>query len=309
VKVVDPHIHLWDTHVVCYPWLANPTMAYSGDNRLLPQRYDVSALLADAQDIQVLGSVNIEANPADSVAEAQWLQSLADNPVNRGHPFGIVAYTDLSRNDAPEILERLSVYPNLRGVRQILNVHADPRYNYVSQNYLAVPQWRENLRRLARYGWSFDLQLYPAQAAGAAEVIDSNPDILFIINHAGMFVDRNGVQGWREWRSALGRFASFENTAIKLSGLAMFDHRWTIESFRPLVLEAIECFGTERCMFASNFPIDRLHASYSTLWHAYAEIVSGMTATEHENLFMHNASRHYRLPLFPEGGASSWKSR
>jgi predicted TIM-barrel fold metal-dependent hydrolase len=309
VRVVDPHIHLWDTGVVSYPWLANPAMAYSGDNRLLPRRYDVAALLTDAQDIQVLGSVNIEANPADPVAEAQWLQSLADDPANRGHPFGIVAYADLSRNDAPMILERLSVYPNLRGVRQILNIHADPRYNYVSQNYLATPQWRDNLGRLADYGWSFDLQLYPAQAADAAEVIKLNPGIEFIINHAGMFVDRNGVQGWREWRSALYALALFENTAIKLSGLAMFDHRWTIETFRPLVLEAIECFGTERCMFASNFPIDRLHASYGTLWHAYAQIVSGMTAPERENLFIHNACHHYRLPPFPKGEGNSWGSR
>ena len=286
-------------HVVNYPWLANPTVAYSGDNRLLPQRYDVSALLADAQDIQVLGSVNIEANPGDTISEAHWLQSLAENPDNRGHPFGIVAYADLSRNDAPEILERLSIYPKLRGIRQILNVHSDSRYNYVGKDYLALPQWRENLRRLAGYGWSFDLQLYPAQAGGAAEVIRLNPDIQFIINHAGMFVDRNAVKGWREWRSALCALALFENTSIKLSGFAMFDHQWTIESFRPLVLEAIECFGTERCMFASNFPIDRLHASYSTLWHAYAEIVSGMTAAERENLFIHNAIRHYRLPPLP----------
>jgi predicted TIM-barrel fold metal-dependent hydrolase len=76
----------------------------------------------------------------------------------------------------------------------------------------------------------------------------------------------------------------------------MFDHRWTVESFRPLVHEVIDCFGANRCMFASNFPIDRLHANYSELWKAYAHIVSGVTPVERDNLFIHNAIRYYRLP-------------
>jgi predicted TIM-barrel fold metal-dependent hydrolase len=303
MKVVDPHIHLWDTRIVELPWLANPGMAYSGDNRLLPQPYDVAAFLRDAQDVDVRGTVSIEANPADPVTEARWLQSLADNPGHRGHPSGIVAYADLSLADAPQILERLSACPNLRGIRQILNRHADPRYNYASQDYLSDPQWRENLRRLAQYGWSFDLQLYPAQAGSAAEVIKTNPGVEFIVNHTGMFVDRDGVQGWREWRTALRTLAAYENTAIKLSGLAMFDHRWTVESFRPLVLEAIDCFGTERCMFASNFPIDRLHTSYTALWRAYAQIVSGMAEGERERLFVHNATRYYRLAPVRHGAS------
>jgi predicted TIM-barrel fold metal-dependent hydrolase len=297
MKVVDPHIHLWDAHAVGYPWLTSPTVTYSGDNRLLPQKYNVTSLLADAHDIEVAGSVHVEANPADPIAEVQWLQSLADDPANDRHPGGIVAYADLSRSDAPELLERLAAYANLRGIRQILNRHTDPRYNYVGLDYLALQQWRDNLSRLAQYGWSFDLQLYPLQAAVAGEIIESNPEILFIVNHTGMFVDRQGVQGWREWRTALRTLALYENAAIKLSGLAMFDHRWTVESFRPLVLEAIDSFGADRCMFASNFPIDRLHASYTDLWQAYAQIVAGMTEAEREDLFVRNAVRYYRLGL------------
>ena len=305
MKVVDPHIHLWDTSAVSYPWLANPTMAYSGDNRLLPKPYDVTAFLQDIQDIEVLHTVNVEANPADPVAEVRWLQSLSLNTPNRGHPHGIVAYADLSKPDAPAALDRLAAYPTVRGIRQILNIHPNPHYNYVSTDYLSDPQWRANLARLTQYGWSFDLQIYPVQAAGAAEVIRSNPGLEFILDHTGMFVDRNTVQGWLEWRSALRTLALYDNTSIKLSGLAMFDHRWTVESFRPLVLEAIECFGVKRCMFASNFPIDRLHTSYTSLWHAYAQIVSGMSAAERDNLFVYNATRYYRLL---SDQRDSWKS-
>jgi predicted TIM-barrel fold metal-dependent hydrolase len=271
-------------------------MVYSGDNRLLPRQYDVAAFFRDTQDIEVLRSVNIESNPADPIAEVRWLQAHADDPADRGHPHGIVAYADLSRSDAPETLERLAGYPNVRGIRQILNVHADPRYNYVDRHYLADPQWRENVGLLENYGWSFDLQLYPTQAAVAAEVIKANPGIGFILNHTGMCDDRASVQGWDEWRHGLRALAVCDNTAIKLSGLAMFDHGWTVESFRPLVLEAIERFGAGRCMFASNFPIDGLHASYTLLWEAYAQLVSDMSASEREDLFIHNATRYYRLP-------------
>jgi len=150
-------------------------------------------------------------------------------------------------------------------------------------------------QELERRGWSFALQIYATQVPAALQVVGTNESLSFIINHAGMFVDRDSPQGYREWRDGLHRLAARPNTALKLSGFAMFDHHWTVESFRPYVLEAIDAFGTERCMFASNFPIDGLHASYGALWSAYAQIVSGMSAGERENLFVNNAIKYYRL--------------
>jgi predicted TIM-barrel fold metal-dependent hydrolase len=295
MQVVDPHIHLWDTRKVSYPWLQAPAAAYSGDNRLLPQPHGVQEFLKSTTGVDVLMSVNIEANPADPLAEAQWLQALADEPANRGHPHGIVAYADLSSADAPMLIERLAACPNVRGIRQILNVHADPRYDYVGRHYLGEPQWRENLRALASHDLSFDMQIYPSQVSAALLAIQRNEDVLFIVNHAGMFVDRNRLQGWREWRSGLQKLAACRNTAIKISGLAMFDHDWSVESFRPHVLEVIDAFGPARCMFASNFPIDGLHGSYAALWSAYADIVAGASDAERANLLRENAIRYYRL--------------
>ncbi len=293
--VVDPHIHLWDTRVLRYPWLEQRSETFSGDNRLLPDPYSVTTFLQDAHGIEVLMTVHVEANPADPVAEARWLQSMAEDPENLGHPHGIVAYADLSRSDAPAVLDALSACRNVRGVRQILNVHHDPRYNYVDRHLLMNPLWRANLRRLAHYEWSFDLQLYPSQIPAAIHVVDSSTDIIFILNHAGMFVDRNEISGWRQWRHGLRDLAARNNVALKISGLSMFDHQWTLESFRPYVLESIDCFGVERCMFASNFPIDGLHAQYDTLWRAYAQIVAGASANEREQLFRSNAMLYYGL--------------
>jgi predicted TIM-barrel fold metal-dependent hydrolase len=295
LSVVDPHLHLWDRQAVRYPWLDNAGVAFSGDNRLLPDPYGVSQLRHDAVDVNLQMSVHVEANPENSLSEVRWLQSLADDPANGGHPHGIVAYVDLAADEARSRLDELAAHPNLRGIRQILNVHQDAKYDYVGRHFMRESRWRENLSQLARWRWSFDLQLYPSQVDDALAVIDANPGIAFILNHAGMFVDRNSVSGWREWRGALRRMADRSNTAVKISGLAMFDHAWTVESLRPYVLETIDVFGVDRCMFASNFPIDGLHAKYGQLWMAYAAIVADASQADRDALFCDNAIRHYRL--------------
>ena len=89
--------------------------------------------------------------------------------------------------------------------------------------------------------------------------------------------------------------AACDNVSVKISGLAMFDHEWTVDSLRPYVLETIDAFGTDRAMFASNFPVDRLFGSYPDLWRAYASIVDGASVSEKEALFCRNAERYYRI--------------
>ncbi|MBM0104758.1 amidohydrolase family protein [Steroidobacter sp. S1-65] len=291
MQVVDPHVHLWDLGQVHLPWLSPASVAYSGDNRLLPRTFTPSELRAGAGDVEVLKVINVEANPQDAVAETRWLQSLADTT---GYPQGIVALVDLAQPDAGTALAAHAESTNLRGIRQILNVHSNPLYDYVSRHYMQDTQWRANLRLLARHKLSFDLQIYPSQAPLAAEVIRENPDIPFILNHAGMWVDRT-LTGWREWRNGLRLLAALPNVTVKISGLVMFDHLWTIESLRPCVLDAIDAFGVERACFASNFPIDGLHANYAELWHAYADIVASASPQEQRALFVSNAERIYRV--------------
>ena len=297
MQVVDPHIHLWDLKTHHYPWLAKPGVSFVGDARDLKHDYLVADLHADAQDIDVLKVVHVEANhdPADPVEETRWLQSVADSAGSRGMPQAIVAAVDLSAPNAAQVLEGHIAFANMRGVRQILNVHADPLYDYVGRHLMRDPLWRENFSLLRRYGLSFDMQLYPSQMDEAVALANAHPDTQFIVNHAGMFVDRSSVEGYRAWRDGMRRLSACSNVAVKISGLAMFDHRWTVESLRPYVLETIDTFGTARAMFASNFPVDRLFGSYTDLWHAYASIVEGASADEKTALFKSNAERFYRI--------------
>jgi predicted TIM-barrel fold metal-dependent hydrolase len=297
MQVVDSHIHLWDLKTHRYPWLEKPGVSFVGDARDLKHDYLLDDLLGEAGDIDVRKLVHVEANhdPADPVEETRWLQSIADRKESRGMPNAIVAAVDLSAPNAPAVLEAHASFANTRGVRQILNVHENKLFDYVGRHFMREPQWREHFALLRRYDMSFDLQLYPSQMEEAAALVRANGDTQFVINHAGMFVDRNSVAGYRAWRDGMRLLADCPNVAVKISGLAMFDHKWTVESLRPYVLETIDTFGAERAMFASNFPVDRLFGSYADLWHAYASIVEGASVAEREALFCGNAERCYRI--------------
>jgi predicted TIM-barrel fold metal-dependent hydrolase len=297
MQVVDPHIHLWDLKTHHYPWLANPGVSFVGDARDLKHDYLLDNLLGEAGGIEILKVVHVEANhdPADPVEETRWLQGLAEQPDARGMPNGIVAAVDLAAPNAPEVLEAHAAFANTRGVRQILNVHENKLFDYIGRHLMRDTTWREHFALLRRYDMSFDLQLYPSQMKEAAALARAHPDTPFIINHTGMFVDRSSVAGYRAWRDGMRLLAGCANVSVKISGLAMFDHQWTVESLRPYVLETIDTFGVERAMFASNFPVDRLFGSYEKLWHAYASIVADASVTEQDALFRRNAERVYRI--------------
>jgi predicted TIM-barrel fold metal-dependent hydrolase len=259
--------------------------------------YLLADLRGEAGEIEILKVVHVEANhdPADPVEETRWLQGIANEPGSHGMPNGIVAGADLAAPNAAQVLEAHAAFANTRGVRQILNVHGNKLFDYIGRHLMRDSLWRENFALLRRYNLSFDLQLYPSQMDEAVALAEAHADTQFIVNHAGMFVDRNSVAGYRAWRDGMRRLAGCPNVAVKISGLAMFDHHWTVESLRPYVLETIDAFGVERAMFASNFPVDRLFGSYEDLWHAYASIVADASVAEQDALFRRNAERIYRI--------------
>lgn len=296
MQVVDPHVHFWDLKTHVYPWLENPGTSFLGDAQALKHDYLIGDLLADAGPLEILKLVHVDANhdPADPVEETRWLQGVADAE-GRGKPNAIVAGADLSKDNAQEILEGHAAFANTRGIRQILNVHPDPLYDYVGKHYMRDPAWRKNFALLRNHSMSFDLQLYPSQMSEAAALANEHHDTQFIVNHAGMFVDRSSAGGYAQWRDGMRELAKCPNVAVKISGLAMFDHAWSVDSFRPYVLETIDTFGADRAMFASNFPVDRLFATYADLWNAYEAIVEAHSAAEKDALFKSNAERIYRI--------------
>lgn len=262
-----------------YAWLSGTT---------IPRRYLVDDFLADAAGLPLVKSVHVQGELAreQSVAETAWLQAIADR---QGFPHGIVAYAALQDPDLDTTLDAHAHFANLRGIRQILNPDQSERPDYLTDS-----RWRAGYARLAAYGLSFDLQALPAQMADAAAVARAQPRVPMVINHTGMPRDRT-PEGLDLWRQGMGLLAQQPHVSAKISGFAMFDPHWTLASIRSLVLETIDIFGPDRCMFASNFPVDKLHGPYTALFGAFASLTAAFSETERKLLFHDNAERIYRL--------------
>jgi predicted TIM-barrel fold metal-dependent hydrolase len=295
--IVDPHMHLWDLDRHYYAWLQDTPLPNNpaGDiSSIAYKSYGLDDYLADAKGWNVVQVVHVECGlpPKDQLSETDWLQGIADQ---RGVIGGIVAGANLDDSNVEPMLAAHASHGAVRGIRQIVNWHADPAKTYGPTDKLLDAQWRKGFALLAKYGLSFDLQLYASQMPVAAELADAHPDIPLIVNHAGMPTDRDEA-GLAAWREGLAALAQRPNVSCKISGLAMVDRSWTTASLKPFVLQVIETFGIERCMFASNFPVEKIHGSFGAFYAAYDAITAGFSHDEREALFAGTARRIYRLP-------------
>ena len=298
LEIVDAHMHLWDLSRIRYPWLTPPRpIGITGDVSPIAHNYLLDDYLKDiaAHDsrVRAIKAVHVEAGakPADSLAETRWLQSIADA---RGFPHAIVAHAELEKPDVAARLAQHAVHRNVRGIRQILNWHADRAKTYTARDLLADESWQRGFALLARHGFSFDLQIYPSQMPAAARLAARHPDTPLILNHTGMPVDRN-TAGIEAWRAGMRALAARMNVAVKVSGLAMLDWRWTPDSLKPFLHETLEIFGADRVMIASNFPVDRLFGTLAAFYEAYRSLLAGASEEERAKLFARNAERIYRL--------------
>jgi predicted TIM-barrel fold metal-dependent hydrolase len=298
MQIIDPHHHLWDLDRHAYPWLRPETPHPAGDLTPICQSYRLDDFFADAAELELVKSVHLQAeiDRSDPIKETAWLQAVADAPGSRGFPHGVVAFADLADPKVEATLEQHCRYANMRGIRYILNYEAgQPLYCATERgDWLRDPQWRQGFGLLAKYGLSFDLQIFWQQMADALDLARTFPDTQIILNHTGMprKRDRDYVEAWR---GGMRTLAAAPNVATKISGLAMFHHNWTAEVIRPFALDTIDIFGIDRCMFASNFPVDKLHADYRAVWQAFDQITADFSPDERRKLFHDNAARFYRL--------------
>ncbi|MDO6731168.1 amidohydrolase family protein [Marinovum sp. 2_MG-2023] len=297
MKIIDPHFHLWDLARHAYPWLSTgPSTGVFGDNTAIRKTYLLPDFIAETKDFTVEKTVHVEAAITDrqSVQETAWLQDIAGNPFSKGLPNGIVGFCDLSATDAHDVLDAHCTFRNMRGIRQILNTSDDARLRFTETDYMALDSWNAGFAGLAPRRLSFDLQIYPHQMADAAALAQRFPETQIVLNHTGMPHDHSAA-GFADWSRGMEALAGCANVVVKISGLGMMVHDWTVDAIRPYVTETIDIFGAHRCMFASNFPVDGMYSSFDTLWSAYRDIVAGRPAAEQDALFRTTAERVYRI--------------
>jgi predicted TIM-barrel fold metal-dependent hydrolase len=296
-RIVDTHFHLQDLERCVYPWLdpgSAPPDVFGENFGKLRRSYRIEDYLVDISGFGVVKAVHVEngVTATDAVAETLWLQSIADR---NGFPHAIVAQVPLHEPGAAQMIEAHKRAKNLRGVRHILNWHSDPKLRFAAApDLLASSDWRRGFALLSRHDLSFDLQIYPAQLADAYDLARAFPDTQIILCHLGMPIERSSNE-LINWERAMRRLAGAENVSVKLSGFALGQGGWTLETMRSLVLKVVEIFGADRCMFGSNFPVDGLYSSYPTLVGAIETVIADFSAEESVRLLAANAERVYRI--------------
>jgi predicted TIM-barrel fold metal-dependent hydrolase len=280
-RIVDAHVHLWDpARSDWYPYLSGGRELNMGDISAMCRRFDLPTYLAESSRWNVEKFVHVAAAASTfSVEETLELDELSRSS---GHPHaivgGIVATAPISEVEA-RLADQMAS-PRFRGIRPMGSA-------------VAIPD-SEVLRVLRDRDLVFDYMGHPADHQAAAEALAGWGDLTVVVEHTGWPTSSSDDEFalWQDGMSALA--AAGDQINCKLSGLAMPLGSMDPELFRPWIQHCLEVFGVDRCMFASNFPVDGIHGTFDDLYSTYEALTAGMGEDEREKLFAANAERIYR---------------
>ena len=299
LPIVDAHHHLWDLEgPIRYPWLshADPHHSYMGDNSSLRRSYLPDEYRRDTALHNVVATVHIEAecDRSQQVAETRWLTGIAER---HGMPNAIVAHAWIDEPNSEEIIAQQKQFPLVRGIRTKPIISDGPDTSVRGRpRSMQDPKWRKGLSLLEKHDLSWDLRVVWWHLEEAAEVVREHPGLRTVLNHTGYPLDRS-PEALKVWRSGMEALAACPNVACKISGLTVKGEPWTLAANKPLILDAIRIFGVERCMFASNFPVDGLKGSWDYLMSQFKRAVADFPLADRRKLFADNAVRFYRIDL------------
>ncbi|MGE0313470.1 MAG: amidohydrolase [Lautropia sp.] len=312
-RIVDPHHHLWerDGGYLLDELLADVTSGH---------RIDATVFVQCGYHYYTSGPEALR-----PVGETEWVASVGRAAHERGIGAqvcaGIVGYADLTLGDAVDEVLHAHIGAGdgrFRGIR-----HSPARDEAFATSLLSRPpidllqqaSFRRGLARLQAAGMSFDAWVYHPQLPQLVDLAREMPDLPIVLNHVGGPLGAGPYRGRRDevfadWHASIEALAAMPNVSIKLGGLAMaiggFDFHLgrrppssdaLAAQWKPLIHGAIEAFGAGRCMFESNFPVDKGMCSYAILWNAFKRLASGASEDEKSALFFDTANRFYRLGL------------
>jgi predicted TIM-barrel fold metal-dependent hydrolase len=294
--IVDPHQHFWDLSRNYYPWLCDPKPVHFryGDYSSLKRNYLPPDYLRDAAGLTIVKTVHEDAlwDPSDPAGEPRWLETVA---AEYGYPHACVGSANFMRDDIERVLAAHAKSKLTRGVRNFPAAAGKPsEAKRGATGSMDDPKWRRGYALLERYGFSFDVQTPWWHLDALAELARDFPDTQIVIVHTALPHDRSD-EALAGWRAALELAAAQPNVAIKISGLGRPGLPWTLTANGPIIRDTIDIFGPERCMFASNFPVDGLTGSFQVIYGGFRAAVSNRPAEERRMLFHDNAVRIYRL--------------
>ncbi|MDQ3811904.1 MAG: amidohydrolase family protein [Chloroflexota bacterium] len=277
--MVDSHVHLWDPTVFRMPWL-------DGDE-LLNRPYRLADFDQHTHGlVESIVYMQVDVTPAYGLLEARWAAAQAECDPRL---TTIVAWAPLEDGRvADSYLSSLtSIDSRIKGVRRLFQSEQDPEFP-------VRPGVLEGLRRLPRYGLSFDICIRHDQLARTIDMVRACPDTAFVLDHLAKPPIR--ARQLEPWRAQISELASLPNVSAKISGLVTeADHeRWTPDDLAPYVAHALASFGEDRVMFGGDWPVVTHASSYTRWLGTLAELTASRSAEAQDKLWRRNARRFYR---------------
>lgn len=317
LPIVDAHHHLWIENGV--PYLGRELI----DDLASGHRIEATIF------VQAHYGYRTEGHPQLApVGETEKISQISEECAALGCrtrvASGIVAFADLMMGSAVErVIEAHSraAAGTLRGIRH--SVSRDPNYpdgiviRPAADGLLYEPSYREGLVALVRHNLSYDAMLYHRQIPELSDLASAMPDLCIVLDHMGTKLgippyESNNQETFADWKRSMTELAQHDNVKVKIGGLGMIicGARWherpapptsleLAEAWRPQIETCIELFGADRCMFESNFPVDKAMYSYRTLWNAFKRLAAGASDAERTALFSGTATNTYRIECPP----------
>jgi predicted TIM-barrel fold metal-dependent hydrolase len=279
MKIIDTHQHLWALDQLPYSWTTNKPK--------LNRSFGVSDYLEAVEGFDVIKTVYVEADVDEPfmLDETRSILSLAereDNPLS-----GVVAAARPGYDNFREYMEKIAGHPLLKGIRRILHTQED--------GLSTTTSFIEDVRSLEDYGLTFDICVLARQLPQAINLVSKCPNVSFILDHCGNPDIK--ARDYDQWRKGINEIASLPNVVCKISGIVVNTQieNWTVEDLRPAVEHIISCFGWDRVMFGSDWPVCTLAASFKQWTDALIFLTKNAGQENQKKLFRENAERTYKL--------------
>ncbi len=278
--IVDSHHHIWDTDRLRYPLFDGiPAM-----NR--PFLVDDFERVAAKYDVETSVCVEAASAGADGLAEMDWLRAQADRS---DRLKALVVWAPIEQPELPAYLDRIA------GKRDARIVGVRRSFEFESPDFASRRETVAGVQRLADHGFSFDLVLFHPALPAAIELVRKCPKVQFVLDHIGKPPIRE--RRIEPWRSHITELASLPNVVCKISGLSTEANResWTADDLAPYFDHAVECFGWNRVLFGSDWPVCNLAGGYERWFAAVEEMLAGVSPGDRSEFFSRTAKRIYRL--------------
>ena len=294
--IIDAHHHLWRLGHFPYLWLAPdaPPRPF-GDHAALKRDYLLADYHKDIEGTGIFASVFMESNAGASAAsEIEWVDKIA----GEGRlPAAGVGSLDLRRPDTARILAAFCRSPRIRGIRMSLCWDERPQWRFIDRpDVMVSEEFRAGLAQLTRQGLVLDVLVMPGQLQQLAALARSHPTQIFVLNHLGT--------PWFEtpadkvaWTDGMRACSTCRNILVKISGLWTLDRAWRPDIIVEPVRSVIDLFGPERCLWASNLPVEKLMCPVVDQIRNLEEVIADLAERDKDQIFRATAARVYGIDI------------